>query len=83
MIHGSGRSLGVGNGNPSSRLGNPMNTEAWRAIVHGVTKSDTTGRLNTLAESTQGCMLDSDGIGHQIRLECDLSVCFYFMLEKS
>ena len=33
-IPGSGRSLGVGNGNPlqHSRLGNPMDRGAWRAI---------------------------------------------------
>ena len=41
LIHGSGRSRGVGNGNTSSRLGNPMNREACGAIVHGVTKSQT------------------------------------------
>ena len=40
-IPGSGRSLGEGNGNPLqySRLGNPMDREAWWATVHGVTKS--------------------------------------------
>ena len=41
----SGRSPGEGNGNPFqySCLGNPMNREAWRAIVHGVRKElDTT-----------------------------------------
>ena len=42
-IPGSGRSLGEGNGNPLqySRLGNPMDREAWWATVHGVTKSRT------------------------------------------
>ena len=40
-IPGSGRSSGEGNGNPLqySWLENPMNREAWRAIVHGVAKS--------------------------------------------
>ena len=40
-IPGSGRSPGEGNGNPlqHSCLGNPMDRGAWRAIVHGVTKS--------------------------------------------
>ena len=40
-IPGSGRSLGEGNGNPlqNSCLGNPMNSGAWHAAVHGVTKS--------------------------------------------
>ena len=39
-IPGSGRSPGEGNGNPLhySCLGNPTDREAWRAIVHGVTK---------------------------------------------
>ena len=39
-ILGSGRSPGVGNGNPLwySCLENPMDQEAWRAVVHGVTK---------------------------------------------
>ena len=38
-IPGSGRSLGVGNGNPFQYpcLDNPI--EAWRATVHGVAKS--------------------------------------------
>ena len=38
-----GRSPGVGNGNPSrsSCLGNPMDRGAWRAVVHGVPKSQT------------------------------------------
>ena len=40
---GSGRSPGGGNGNPLqySCLKNPMDREAWRATVHGVTKSRT------------------------------------------
>ena len=39
----SGRSPGEGNGNPLqySCLGNPMDREAWRAIVHGVSKRST------------------------------------------
>ena len=41
LIPGSGRSPGEGNGNPFqySCLENPMDRGAWRAIVHGVTKS--------------------------------------------
>ena len=41
LISGSGRPSGVGNGNPLqySCLDNSMNRGAWRAIVHGVTKS--------------------------------------------
>ena len=35
---GSGKSPGVGNGNP---LGNPMDRVVWRATVHGVAKSQT------------------------------------------
>ena len=39
----SGRSPGEGNGNPLkySCLENPMDKGAWRATVHGVTKSQT------------------------------------------
>ena len=38
-IPGSGRSLGVGNGNPLqySCLKNPMDRRVWWAAVHGVT----------------------------------------------
>ena len=49
-IPGSGRSSREGNGNPLqySRLENPMDGEAWRATVHGVThdKSDTNEQLH-------------------------------------
>ena len=40
---GSGRSPGGGHGNPlqSSRLENPMDRVAWRAMVHKVSKSRT------------------------------------------
>ena len=40
---GLGRSPGEGKGNPlrCSCLGYPMDREAWRATVHGVTKSQT------------------------------------------
>ena len=43
LIPGSGRSPGEGNGNPLqySCLENSMDRGAWRAIVHGVTKSQT------------------------------------------
>ena len=42
-IPGSGRSLGVGNGNALqySCLENSMDRGAWRATVHGVGKSQT------------------------------------------
>ena len=48
-IPGSGRSPGVGHGNPlqSSCLENPMDREAWQATVHRVTKSRT--RLKQLS----------------------------------
>ena len=40
-IPGSGRSLGVGNGNllQYSCLENPMDRGAWQATLHGVAKS--------------------------------------------
>ena len=43
LIPGSGRSPGEGKGNPLqySCLENPMDGEAWRATVHGVSKSQT------------------------------------------
>ena len=42
-ITGSGRSPGVGSGNPLqySSLENPMDAGAWRATVRGVAKSQT------------------------------------------
>ena len=53
LIPGLGRSTGGGNGNPLqySCLGNPMDRGAWRATVHGVTKSWT--RLSTHTHKTQ------------------------------
>ena len=43
LIPGLGRSPGGGNGDPLqySRLENPMDSGAWWASVHGVTKSQT------------------------------------------
>ena len=43
-ISGSGKYLGVGNGNPLqySCLENPMDREAWWATVHVVAKSQNT-----------------------------------------
>ena len=43
LIPGLGRSPGGGHGNPLqySCLGNFMDSRAWQAIVHGVTKSRT------------------------------------------
>ena len=42
-VSGSGRSPGGGNGNPLqySCLENPMDRGVWRAMVHGVAKSQT------------------------------------------
>ena len=55
LIPGSGRSLGGGHGNPLqySCLENPMDRGAWRATVHGVTKSWT--QPNTTWLSSQMC----------------------------
>ena len=43
LLPGSGRSPGGGNGNPFqySCQDNPMDRGAWRATIHGVTKSRT------------------------------------------
>ena len=47
LIPGSGRSPGGGNGNQIqySCLGNPMDRGAWRAIVHGLAKSQAQVKL--------------------------------------
>ena len=53
-IPGSGRSSGVGNGNllQYSCLENSMDRRAWRATVHGVTKSqDVTEHTHTQRNS--------------------------------
>ena len=46
---GSGRSHGVGNGNPLQYacLESPMDRRAWWAMVHVVAELDTTGTHNT------------------------------------
>ena len=56
-IPGSGRSPIRGDGNPFqySCLKNPMDREAWWAVIHGVAKSNT--RLNTHASVTVFNML--------------------------
>ena len=53
-ITGSGRSLGEGNGNPLqySPLGNPMDREAWQAIVHGVTESRTSMLIHSVVSDS-------------------------------
>ena len=63
LIPGSGRSPGGGNGNSLqySCLENPMDRGAWRATVHGITKSQT--RLKQLSTSLPGCKAHP-GPGH-------------------
>ena len=48
LISESGRSLGVGNDNlfQYSCMENSMDRGAWRPIIHGDAKSDTTEQLN-------------------------------------
>ena len=58
LIHGSRRSLGVGNGNllQYSCLKNPMDIGAWRATVHGGHKEvDMTEKLSTQYGFSTGC----------------------------
>ena len=60
-IPGSGRSPGGGHGNPLQYpcLENPMDTGAWGATVHGVTKSQTRlKRVDTYTHiaDTQSCL---------------------------
>ena len=52
-IPGSGRSPGVGNGNPPqySCLENFMDREVYQAIVHGVTKNWTWTHTNTHSQT--------------------------------
>ena len=52
-IPGSGRSLGVGNGNPLQYpcLDNPIDGEAWQATVHDVAESCWTERLRVRARA--------------------------------
>ena len=54
LIPGLGRSPGGGHGNPLQYfcLENPVDGGAWRAEVHGVTKSDTMKQLSTAQHST-------------------------------
>ena len=59
---GSGRSPGEGNGYPLhySCLENPKDRGAWRAIVHGVSESETTKRLSGASLGTHGQELACD-----------------------
>ena len=61
---GSGRSPGVGNGNPLYRscLESSMNRGAWRATFHGVTKSRT--RLSAPGWCTG--KTQRDGVGREV-----------------
>ena len=56
LLPESGRSPGVGNGNPLqySCLENPMDRGAWRATVHRVTESDTTEHIHTPTHTHRG-----------------------------
>ena len=53
MIPESGRLPGVGNGNPLQYrcLENSMDGGAWRATVHGITKSQTLLSMHTRVAS--------------------------------
>ena len=62
LIPGSGRSPGVGNGNPLqySCLENSMDRRCWWATVHGVTKSQT--RLSRREHTLPSSRLSGSGI---------------------
>ena len=59
LIPGSGRSLGVGNGNllQYSCLENSMDREAWWATVHGVEKSQIQLSTHTQSETNTSTTL--------------------------
>ena len=63
-IPGSGRSPGIGNGNPlqHSRLENPMDGGAWWATDHGVTKSRT--RLSNFTFTFHFHALEKEVVTH-------------------
>ena len=66
----SGRYPGEGNGNPLqySRLGNPMDRDAWRTTVHGVAKSLTRQkRLSTLSLNQSESPLGHHGCVYYLR----------------
>ena len=72
LIPGSGRFPGGGNGNPlqSSCLGNLMDRGVWRAIVHGVTKSQTRLSTHTLSyvyicPKESNCLIPEVRVGQQ------------------
>ena len=73
LILGSGRTPGEGHSNPPqfSCLENRMDTGAWWATVHGVTRSRTQlKRLSRHAPSVQVCLLLSCLDATQSRLSC-------------
>ena len=77
-ISGLGRSTGKGNGSPLhySCLENPMDRRAWRAAVHGVTKSQT--RLSDSHTHTEEgysfcifhCLGSTVDVFHLVDLSC-------------
>ena len=69
-IPGSGRSPGVGNGNPFqySCLKNTMDRGAWWAIVHGVPKSQT--RLKRLSRHASGMYIPGRGFQRHLKQSC-------------
>ena len=71
-IPGSGRSPGGRNGNSlqCSCLGDPMDRGAWRATVHGVTKSRTQLIDEHFHFSLCGWIMTSEGTQRVFRREC-------------
>ena len=65
LTPGLGRSTGGGHGKPFrySCLGNPMDTEAWWATVHGVAKNQT--RLSAHRQTSEKHLAQTQVVGNQ------------------
>ena len=83
LIPGSGRSPGGWNGNPLqySCLENPMDRGARRAIVHGVTKSQTQSDQTFWALVTSILLHPFFAQGHTVTSIWKLNLCLFAIME--